>query len=94
MNISPLETKLVGSWVLNNGKMIADDVCQRIRTLIQVDLTLIAKDWSGWETLYRDNNDGRYWEHTYPHGEMQGGGPPALFVVSAEVAAKKYNLPN
>jgi hypothetical protein len=94
VSISPFETEIIGSWIFNNGKMAGDDVCQRIKSLVKTDLTLVAKDWSGWETLYRDDKDGRYWEHTYPHSEMHGGGPPALFVISSEDATRKYEPPS
>jgi hypothetical protein len=43
-----------------------------------------------WETLYRDPSDGRYWERTYPSGELHGGGPPALRCMTADEARRKY----
>ena len=36
----------------------------------------------GWETLYRDPDDGRFWKLTFPKSYMHGGGPPALILVS------------
>jgi len=41
-------------------------------------------------TLYRDPDDGRYWERTYPQSELHGGGPPELRVLATEDARQKY----
>ena len=59
-----------------NGRVRGDATCQRIESLTTNDLqeVAISKQWGGWETLFRDPDDGRYWERTYPQGEMQGGG--------------------
>jgi hypothetical protein len=78
--ISPEETELLGS-AARDGKMSIDrEACSRINWLVSEVLTNagVGKDSGGWERLYRDPADGRYWLLTYPHGEMQGGGPPAL----------------
>jgi hypothetical protein len=42
--------------------------------------------------LYVDPTDGRYWELTYPQGDMQGGGPPQIRVVSEEDAQARYSI--
>ena len=45
-----------------------------------------------WQLLYRDPKDGRLWEQTSPQGEMHGGGPPRLAVISEEEARKRYTF--
>jgi hypothetical protein len=57
------------------------------------ELELIAVSANGWESLYRDPRDGRYWERFFPHGEMQAGGPESLRVLDLKEAQEKYALP-
>jgi hypothetical protein len=78
MNLAPQEIELIGSWRLEGSQMVADTTCQRIEQLIAGQLQKIGTDTSGWEALYRDPSDDRFWEITFPQGEMQGGGPPKL----------------
>jgi hypothetical protein len=89
--ISPDETSIPGS-TMKDGKMIVDrDACRRIDWLASDVLTKIGvgKESGGWEKLYRDPADHRYWLLTYPHGELQGGGPPELKNVSLTEAELK-----
>jgi len=86
------ETELIGSWILENGAMIEDEVSLRIRSLIESGLQRIATSKDGWEVLYKDVSDGRYWELTYPHGDMQGGGPIALILADRSMLAEKYGV--
>jgi hypothetical protein len=58
----------------------------RIQQLIGDELVKIAKDVSGWRVLYRDPNDERPWELSYPHSEMHGGGPAKLTWISSQLA--------
>ena len=46
----------------------------------------------GWEVLYPEPRDGRFWELIYPHSQMQGGGPPRLHLLSSKEARAKYCL--
>jgi hypothetical protein len=75
-----------------DGKMTADDTSVRIDWLVKHVLTEIATDFSGWDVLYQDPKDGRYWELTYPQSEMHGGGPPRLRYMPEEEARKKYGI--
>ena len=89
--LAPEEVDLRGDWVVKKGRSVVGDTTEeRIEWLITQKLQRIAKDWSGWETLYRDPQDGRLWELTYPRGEMHGGGPRRLRVISRDEAAAKY----
>jgi hypothetical protein len=49
-----------------------------------------CEETGGWETLFLDPTDGRYWERTYPQGEQHGGGPAALLLIRVADARKKY----
>jgi Immunity protein 27 len=90
MEIKPSETLLTGRWIFENGHVVGDDVCKRIRSLANSYLVKIGADASGWDTLYRDPSDGRYWELIYPQGGLQGGGPPQLRYVTLDEAKQKY----
>lgn len=86
----PEEVNLIGSWVFKNGQVEGDENTKRIQYLIDNILEKKATSPDGWEILYLDQNDKRFWELTYPDGEMQGGGPPQLKCISREVAKQKY----
>ena len=88
--ISSNEIEIRGNWLFSNGKVIVDEVCVRIEKLICEHLQEIGSDASGWDKLYRDPEDGRYWELTYPESELHGGGPPRLLCLSEEEATEKY----
>lgn len=92
MKLNPEESELVGNWIFDNKKIRRDEICERIEWLIKNELQYVAATSGGWEKLYFDPVCGRYWELTHPNGEMQGGGPPILKVISKEVAKRKYIL--
>lgn len=93
MKIDPSETVIKGRWITDvNKQVVGDDVCDRVQELVCNYLVRITSDWSGWETLYRDPTDNRFWEHTYPHGEMHGGGPPMLRNITEAEAKEKYMI--
>ena len=89
--ISGDELEICGKWVVNQGKVEGDENCHRIETLIVDHLRAIGSDWSGWNRLYQDPDDDRYWELTYPESELHGGGPPCLACISEEEARQKYS---
>ena len=60
------ETEFAGSWLLENGNVKDDNVSMRIKDLIVNYLSEIAMTDDGWQRLYQDPNDGRYWELSYP----------------------------
>lgn len=94
MKLQPNENVLTGTWVYVNNVMRGDDVCERIEWLIKHELKKIAPSpqWGDWETLFQDPSDGRYWERTYPQGDLQGGGPPQIQGISEDEAKAKYKL--
>ncbi len=90
VKLSDHETDLVGAWQMKREKMIGDPTCQRIESLISNHLVQLGADSSGWSELYRDPDDGRLWELTWPQSEMHGGGPPRLTCIAADAARAKY----
>jgi hypothetical protein len=87
----PDETTLIGNWVKVDDKVVGDATCARIHDLTEEYLETVGFSESGaWETLYRDPEDGRYWERVYPQGDWHGGGPPALINLSDEEAKTRY----
>ena len=94
MNLRPDERDLVGKWNFDGFKTRSDEVCDRIKHLTERVLEKIAvsREYGAWETLFRDPADGRLWERTYPQGEMHGGGPPRLTVISEIEAREKYDF--
>lgn len=94
MKLKPDERELIGQWVLVDGKVRRDAVCERIEWLIahQLKEIAISKQWGAWETLFQDPDDGRFWERTYLQGSSHGGGPPSLRVLSPDQARVKYQI--
>jgi len=85
------ETSLIGHWKMVDKAMTQDPVSDRIQWLTESSLREVSVDGDNWSALYQDPEDGRYWELTYPQGHMQGGGPPALNLISPEEAKQKYD---
>ena len=92
MKIENNETSLVGRWIFDGARMISDDQCKRIDWLRSNYLKLIATDETGWLKLYQDPEDKRFWQLIFEQGEMQGGGPPSLILMSESEAKEKYNI--
>ena len=90
MKIQPTETLLSGKWLSRDGRAVGDEACDRINGLVRSHLRKLGHDASGWEVLYRDPDDGRLWELTYPQSELHGGGPPQLRCLTLDEALRKY----
>ncbi len=88
--IDASETLLAGQWKLHGERLVADEACERIFALLKSHLREIGREESGWNVLYRDPDDGRYWELLYPQGALHGGGPPQLRCIPAHEAEQKY----
>jgi len=89
-SLQPSERELTGRWLSRDGRLVADDTCERINDLVQSHLRLLGRDGSGWDALYSDPVDGRLWELIYPQSELHGGGPPQLRCLTREEAEMKY----
>ena len=90
MKLTAQDLDLVGSWKMKGINVIGDAICERIEWLISDHLVQLGSDSSGWNELYRDPDDNRLWELTWPQSEMHGGGPPRLTCLSLEQARAKY----
>jgi hypothetical protein len=86
------EKSVAGEWIYRDGRMAGDLSCERIEWLIHNHLQKVADSLrnGAWETLYRDPDDGRYWERTYPRSEMHGGGPPKIQTINSDEIRDKY----
>jgi hypothetical protein len=82
--LAPAERELRGRWIERDNKIEADKTCRRIEWLIANTLERLRVDPTGWNTVYRDPKDGRFWELTYPESSSHGGGPPTLIVVDGD----------
>ena len=90
--IGPDEKRIDGKWVVRFNSVVADANGRRIKKLLSKYLEEICRHENGWEILYMDPRDGRYWELTYPHGEWHGGGPQSLRVLTSDEVIEKYNI--
>lgn len=75
---------------LHAGDSQGDAVDARILWLARERLERLASTNAGWDTLFRDPRDGRLWELTFPQGNLFGGGPRRLAVMSGIDAREKY----
>ncbi|HEC29540.1 MAG TPA: hypothetical protein ENI65_08140 [Gammaproteobacteria bacterium] len=92
--ISENETLIEGMWVVTDDQISSNEACKRIEWLITDIFKLIRVDVSGWEKLYQDPKDQRFWLLYYPQGEMHGGGPPSLMEMTYKDAELRFNAKN
>jgi len=78
--LQPEEVELVGARLIRDKLDVDVKTCERIDWLLNDVLNIVgfSEKSGGWEKLYQDPGDGRYWLLTYPFSEMHGGGPPTL----------------
>lgn len=86
------EILLKGAIINHLNSIEYDDVSNRIFSLVENYLVEVKVDSSGWNRLFKDPRDGRYWELSFPNSELQGGGGPTLQYLLKEEAIVKYNL--
>ena len=92
MNFREGETELVGAWLMRDGRVVSDETEQRITRLVDHELTKAGMAGGSWEVLYRDPQDGRYWELYFPKGYLQGGAPQALRLLDRDEVQRKYGI--
>ncbi len=90
--LKPSEKFIEGKWVFTGDSVVADDMCHRIDFLKKNILIKMATDASGWQVLYKDPGDGRYWELSYPDSGWHGGGAPALKCIDHDTAKREYGV--
>ncbi len=86
------EKQLVGGYAIINGRVESDQITERINYLTENVLVRLGFSEDGWDILYQDKNDGRYWELTFPQSALHGGGPPTLTLLNEETLKSKYWL--
>jgi hypothetical protein len=92
VEIEKNEIELIGNWIFQDNKVVEDETAKRIKYLKDNYLSKIPVSSSGWEVLYQDPNDKRYWELVYIESDNHGGGAPSLINLSYELAKEKYFL--
>ncbi len=90
--LGPDEDRLDGAWLDTPEGVSSDAIDRRIFWLVRRSLRPCAMAHGGWEQLFVDPRDGRYWELTFPHGSLHGGGPRRLTCLSPADARAKYSL--
>jgi hypothetical protein len=90
--ILPTESEIAGSFITRDDRTTANAEVARIGKLVDGYLEKITASTDGWSVLYKDPNDGRLWELTYPNSGAHGGGAPRLKHISRDEAAKRYSL--
>jgi len=88
--INAEEREIQGSWLETSGRVVKDANTERIEKLTRHYLREVARDASGWDVLYIDPKDSRYWELSYPDSGSSAGGPPLLKYLSREDVREKY----
>ena len=83
-----MKTVIEGNWSFDGKRVVADAACDQIDSLLRT-LSPVGSTDNGWTRLYSDTH-GVFWELTYPHAEMQGGGPPRLESFSLDELRLKY----
>ena len=89
--LSSNELLIEGKWISSGNKVTCDEACERIEWLVSEVLNKIGTDESGWETLFQDPKDKRFWVLFYPQSELHGGGPPSLRLITEDEAELKFN---
>jgi hypothetical protein len=91
-DLTPDEHLLVGAWAEDANRTTHDEVDRRILWLVTRRLVACGHAGGGWDQLYQDPRDGRFWELTFPQGSLHGGGPRRLESVGASLAREKYGV--
>jgi len=91
-HIAPDEFEILGG-ILRKGNQIKPNANSlRISALRHNLLKKIAASAEHYSVLYRDPNDGRYWELISANPEGHGGGGKSLTFISDNEAKVKYQL--
>ncbi|MEE2691656.1 MAG: Imm27 family immunity protein [Pseudomonadota bacterium] len=84
------EEKIITAVVTDRRRRT--EISKRIHWLTREQFSFVKSTDDGWSRLYWDAHDGRYWELTYPHSEMHGGGPAQIEEVTPEYASLRYGV--
>lgn len=89
-DLQPQERQVTGQWKEGVGGSTTDSVDARIFWLVTTRLQPKGRTDDGWTALFLDQRDGRFWELTFPHGSLFGGGPRELTWLPVEDVELKY----
>jgi hypothetical protein len=78
-------------WEFRDGRMHVAGDGQAIADLLKTKLMEVRRE--NWAILYRDQETGEFWDLTYPQGQMHGGGPRRLRIVSDPNNWMPYSKP-
>lgn len=92
IELKPDENLLIGSWKMDDGKVVGDEVCERIEKLKKNYLRKVPVDKTDWEILYQDPKDNRYWLLFYPNSEYHGGSAPTMKMLTQTEVTQKFGL--
>ncbi len=92
MKIKPNETIIESDPIILGSDEDVSKASERIDDLIYNYLIEKARANGGWDILFQDPADQRYWELTAPKGEYHGCGPLRLSYIPNQDATLKYNL--
>jgi hypothetical protein len=87
--LAPAEVLLQGT-LANDVTGPPDVVELRIQWLVANCLEAFGRAANGWDWLFHDPRDGRWWEQTFPLGSLHGSGPRRLAVIDRTEALAKY----
>ncbi|RME38104.1 MAG: hypothetical protein D6794_05890 [Deltaproteobacteria bacterium] len=90
--LKPDDRILTGLWLDLGSRMEKDSTWQRILWLTTNYLEPVAQDDERGSILYRDPEDGRYWELLFMRPELPEKGPPTLRFLEEEAAREAYSL--
>jgi hypothetical protein len=76
------ESTVVGRWLADAKRVLADETCLRIESFVANHLVEAARSQDGCSRLFKDPADGSLWECSYIHRELQGSEPLTLHSVS------------
>ena len=88
--ISHDETLIECQWLVIEDQVKPNAACERIEWLVSDVLNLVKVDRRGWEKLYQDPADKRYWLLFYPQSELKGGGPASLMEITYAEADVRF----
>jgi hypothetical protein len=80
-------------WTIMSNHLTREDAFEVQKRIYWLQTNYLEKLLSingGWEILYIDPHDNRFWELTYPKSDMHGGGPPLLKNIDKGTVFSKY----
>jgi len=81
---------ILSKWLMVGRRVEGDQASNIIEHLIEGHFILVGERSGHWVRLYLDPTNGFYWEHSYPHSGMHGGGPAALRQLSQKEVQDLY----